>query len=287
MVVNLLILLSYLPLRTLYAISRVLSLMLNYGLKYRKKVIYGNLKNSFPDRTESEIKEIASEYYTYLSEITVETIKLYSMSDNELNNRITFENPEILAQYQTNDKSVIIMMGHSGNWEWAGAATAVKFRFKTIPIYRKLKDTSMNRYFKFMRSKHGGQPVLDSDISGVLAGNISNVALAMLADQTPRGRKGWWLNFMNQITPFFRGSEILATRNTDMGVVFAHVNRTSRGFYSIHLEDAPADWRATPYKLTKSFARFLEFRINQDPENWLWSHRRWKHKPRPNSKFID
>ena len=105
-------LLSYLPLRTLYAISRVLSLMLNYGLKYRKKVIYGNLKNSFPDRTESEIKEIASEYYTYLSEITVETIKLYSMSDNELNNRITFENPEILAQYQTNGKSVIIMMGH-------------------------------------------------------------------------------------------------------------------------------------------------------------------------------
>jgi KDO2-lipid IV(A) lauroyltransferase len=279
--------LSRLPIKTLYVISTILSFTLNHIVKYRKAAVYRNLNKSFPELNEREIKQIANGFYNYLADISIETIKLYRLSEKELENRVVFENPEILKKYQSNNRGVFIMMGHSGNWEWAGAITSIKFTFKTLPVYRKLKDDSMNQFFTFLRSRHGGRPTRDKDISNTLLSENKNLAVAMLADQTPGGRKGWWLSFLNQDTPFFRGSEILATRYKNMDVVFAHVNRKRRGYYSISLEMAPSQWRSEPFLLTKSFAKFLETNIKKDPSNWLWSHKRWKHTPNSKSHFID
>ncbi len=209
------------------------------------------------------------------------------MSEKELEIRVVFETPEILKKYQPNNQGVLIMMGHSGNWKWAGAITSIKFTFKTLPVYRKLRNNSINQFFTLLRSRHGGLPIRDKDISNALLSENKNLAVAMLADQTRGGRKGWWLLFLNQDTPFFRGSEILAARYKNMGIVFAHVNRKKRDYYSISLEVAPSQWISETFLLTKSFARFLEINITKNPSNWLWSHKRWKHKPNSKSHFID
>ena len=287
MVVFLFIQLSRLPLSVLYRISDLLSFILDKVFKYRKQVIQDNLKNSFPDLAENERNRLVQEFYRYLADIIVETIKFYRMTDYQIMDRMKFENPEVLKKHESKEKNVIIMMGHSGNWEWAGAATALNFDFLCMPVYRKLKDNSVDEYFKYMRSRQGAIPVLDKEISKIIPQQTKKLAVAMLADQTPGGRKGWWLTFLNQVTPFFRGTEILATRNPEIAVVFAHVKRKSRGRYSILLEDAPMDWRKTPYALTIAFTKFLEKQIEKDRANWLWSHKRWKHKPRDNSMFID
>ena len=176
------------------------------------------------------------------------------------------------------------MMGHSGNWEWAGCATQVQFNFTVLPIYRKLKNKDMNQFFKLIRSRFGSLPIKDKDAFSEISKNKNHHAVAVLADQTPGSKKGWWINFLNQPTPFFRGSEILAQR-LGYEVVFAHVVRLKRGYYSIELTPHNENINER-FNLTKSFAHYLEREIHKQPENWLWSHKRWKHRARENSVWM-
>lgn len=254
---------------------------------YRRSVIDNNFKLSFPEATEQMLLDYRNHFYLHLSDIMVETIRLKRMSRENLAKHVQFSNPDLLSRYENGNRSVIIMMGHSGNWEWAGAATASKFNFKTIPIYRRVKEKGMNAFFYEIRSRHGSFPMRDKDASQLLAKEVAPCAVAMLADQTPGSKKGWWTTFLSQPTPFFRGSEILARRLTNFDVLFAHVHRLERGKYEIVLQEVESDWRKNKFQLTKSFSRFLEAEIRKDPVNWLWSHKRWKHKPSERSIFMN
>lgn len=278
-------LISKLPLSVLYRLANLLRFVFEHVIAYRKAVIVSNLKNSFPEKSETEIASIARGYYKYLSRMMVETIKTWSITDKELNKRVQFLNPEIFQTKLDQGKSIIIMMGHSGNWEWAGLATKLRFGMEMMPVYRRIKSKPMDKFYSELRSKFGVKPVLDKSAFQEINAESAQKAVAMLADQTPSAKKGWWLQFLNQNTPFYRGSEILAKR-LGYDVVFAHIRNSSKaGHYEIIFEDL------TPYsndnhQLTLRFAELLENEIKKDPTNWLWSHKRWKHKPLESSQFI-
>lgn len=279
--------LSSLPMRVLYLKSNVLAWVLGNILSYRRKVIVQNLRKSFPEKSEPDIRWIAGRYYQHLADLIVETVKLNSIGKEELLRRCRFLNPEVLKAYEHHGKNAIIMMGHSGNWEWAGAATELYFNFRLLPVYRRVKNKGFNDFFFRLRSRFGSQPVLDQEAAAVIAASPAPHAVAMLADQTPGSRKGWWTTFLHQPTPFFRGSEILS-RRLGYDVVFAHVRTTSkRGHYEIWLEKADPMLLNQSHGLTRAFAVFLEKEIKREPYNWLWSHRRWKHKPTENSEWMD
>ncbi len=280
----LLFLLSKLPLEALYLLSDILRIVFQYLIRYRKEIITNNLSRSFPEKTAEEIEVLVAKYYQHLCDVMVETIRLKSMNSKELRKRCTFSNPELLERYEKQNQNVLIMMGHSGNWEWAGCATQVQFNFTVLPIYRKLKNKDMNQFFKLIRSRFGSLPIKDKDAFSEISKNKNHHAVAVLADQTPGSKKGWWINFLNQPTPFFRGSEILAQR-LGYEVVFAHVVRLKRGYYSIELTPHNENINER-FNLTKSFAHYLEREIHKQPENWLWSHKRWKHRARENSVWM-
>lgn len=280
----LLILLSKLPLGVLYVLGDVLRIVFQFIIGYRKEIIENNLLKSFPEKTANEIKALTTEYYRHLCDVMVETIRLKSMNAAELSKRCSFSNPEILEQYDKSNKNVMIMMGHSGNWEWAGSATELQFNFTVLPIYRKLKNKPLDRFYKSLRSRFGSIPVKDKDAFFEISQHTKHHAVAILADQTPGAKKGWWINFLNQPTPFFRGSEILAQR-LGYDVVFAHVKKLKRGYYSIELTPFEGEM-SERFNLTKSFAYYLEGQIVKQPHNWLWSHKRWKHKTKENAVWM-
>ncbi|HAW19171.1 MAG TPA: hypothetical protein DCX14_03230 [Flavobacteriales bacterium] len=277
---------SRLPFFMLNPASKVLAFVLQHIIRYRKQVITENLTKSFPDKDARWIRDIRSEFYGYLADQVFETIKLSTLSNDQLRDRIRFENPELLSQYNDSNRSVIIMMGHSGNWEWAGALTALSFNFKMLPIYRKIKNRSFNNFYLYIRSRFGAVPTLDKEAPSILSREGAPFAAAMLADQTPSAKRAWWISFLSQSTPFFRGSEVMARRLSHCDVVYAHIRRAERGRYSIILEAPPTDWRATQFALTLGFAEFLQTEITRDPANWLWSHNRWKHTPTKSSLIV-
>jgi len=100
-----------------------------------------------------------------------------------------------------------------------------------------------------------------------------------LADQAPRDRKtARWVEFLGQDTASVPGLDVLA-RKFDFPVLYFHVRRSKRGFYEVVFSEI---WKnpseAAEMDITRAYARFLEEKIREQPENWLWSHKRWKIK---------
>ena len=91
--------LSLLPLRVLHGISTFLYFFIYHVFGIRKKVVYRNLNNSFPDKPPEEIEEIAKKFYRHFCDIIVESLKLFHISKEELVDRSKFVNPEVLNYY--------------------------------------------------------------------------------------------------------------------------------------------------------------------------------------------
>ncbi|GAB4377633.1 MAG: lysophospholipid acyltransferase family protein [Salibacteraceae bacterium] len=265
---------------------RILIYILIRLTRYRWPVIDQNLRNAFPQMSNAELLRLRSAYYSYLSRVLAEIALLPYMSRNTIAQRCTFLNPELLTEARLNGKRVIIMMGHSGNWEMAGLAAKIHTGIQMIPVYRPLSNQSVDAIMKRIRSRFGVLPVEDKHVYHFAVKQPPPWAIALLADHNPPKRGAIWTQFLNQPTPFYKGGEILAKR-LDAEVIFAHVRRKKNGFgYEVVLRRCTDTPDTEMFKVTKAFKTFLEEEIKSDPPNWLWSHRRWKHQPGADARWF-
>lgn len=275
-------LLSILPFNLLYAKSDYLFFWLYHVIGYRKNVVRENLKKSIPEKSDIELKQIEVKFYHHLCDLILESLKAYTISEKELRKRCTIKNPEIMEQFALNGKSICIAMGHYGNWEWAGQRVSMDTKFKLLVLYRKIKNQHFDNFMQRLRSRFGAVPVeMRETVKAILDYQKNKIptATVFIADQTPPPENAYWINFLNQKTPVFKGTEKIATKYY-MPVLFGHVHKIKRGYYEIELDiicENPA--LLSEMELTKLHTQMLEKYINQNPEYWLWSHRRWKHKP--------
>ena len=79
--------LSLLPFPVLYAISGFLNVMLYYVIGYRKDVVITNISKSFPEKSEKEVKRIARAYYRHLTDLIVESVKIFTISEKQATTR--------------------------------------------------------------------------------------------------------------------------------------------------------------------------------------------------------
>jgi KDO2-lipid IV(A) lauroyltransferase len=279
--VGFLIAMSYLPFWVLYGISDFFYILLRHVLKYRSKVITQNLKNSFPEKTETEIKNLATKFYHHLCDVMVETIKAYSMNTKQMNKRMRFTNPELLNDYYEKGKGVIMIAMHYNNWEWNGILQK-HINPKIIALYNPIRgNNALERFLLRVRGKWGVEliPVDKTRRMFVDLAKIKNpAALALGADQTSLARSKFWTIFMNQESPFFSGPEKIAI-HTNYAVVFHYPRKVKRGMYEVDfipLFDNPKE--VNPEDIMLAYIRKMEEIINKEPEYYLWSHRRWKHK---------
>jgi len=275
---------SLLPFPLLYVVSDFFYLVIYRILGYRKQVVLTNLRNSFPEKSEAEVRAIAARFYQWFCDLTLETLKTLTVKPEAVRKRVTFEGIDILRGYARQNRSIILVLGHYGNWELAGARYSQE---KDIPqlyvIYHPLANPHFDRLMHRMRTRHGTKLYKMREASkDMLRDKDQLTATAFIADQTPSPSRAYWTTFLGQDTPVFMGTETLA-RKLDKPVVYICITRPKRGYYQMKMETLVADPKATRIgEITEVHTRRLEADIKKSPELWLWTHRRWKHR-RPSS----
>lgn len=270
-------LLASLPFSVLYTVSDGLYHLLKLS-GYRKKVIVKNLTLSFPEKNSAEIDHICNEYYRYLCDLILETLKTLRMDAAESQKHCVFHRTAWLDQMKADGKSFIIVMGHYGNWEWAGPGFTLATGYPLVVIYRPLSNIYFERMMSRMRTRFGTRITPVNQTLRDMVANRSNLtATAFIADQTAPKDKAYWMTFLHQDTAVFTGTEKLAVK-FDYPVVYMNVKRVTRGYYEVFPEMLFEHPKTTSEnEISHTFMKRLEREINLDPVPWLWSHRRWKH----------
>ena len=272
-------LISILPFFVLYFLSDILNLFLSKIFKYRKKVIIENLRNSFPEKNRMELEEISANFYEFLCDLIFETIKLATMSKKDILERCPFDNIEVFNNLFHKNKSIIVVMGHYGNWEWANASMSLSSSYQLNAIYKPLSNPFFDNFFLKVRSRFGTKMVSMNNVLRAFVELKSKLTTtAFLADQTAGPGHSFWITFLNQETTVFPGPEKLA-KKYNYPVVFCYVDRYKRGYYKIYSEVLFLNPKETKEgEISLLHTKTLEKLIIKKPALWLWSHRKWKHK---------
>tara|TARA_B100001093_G_scaffold269413_2_gene257563 strand:- start:127 stop:984 length:858 start_codon:yes stop_codon:yes gene_type:complete len=271
---------SLLPYPIIYGISNVISFLFFYIIPYRKKTVTKNIKNSFPQKDKKELNTIARKFYTHLSDIIVESIKLFSITQKQIDYRFSIENPEILQTYFDQGRDVILVGGHYNNWEILAVGINQIVPHDCIGIYTKLSNPFFDDKMKSSRSKFGLKMINTREVtSNFIKKNKTPRMTIFGADQSPTYSKNiHWTNFLNQDTAVALGTERFS-KKYNLPVVFCSINKWKRGIYSAKLSVLTENPQDTENgEITEMHTSKLENQINTQPEFWLWTHKRWKRK---------
>lgn len=273
--------LSLLPMRVLYVFADFLFFVLNYIIGYRRKVIYNNLKNAFPEKSHQEIQLIQKKFYRNFADYLLETLKCFSMTQKELDQRHTYSNLEVFKNIHDEKKDIILMAGHVFNWEYFVGLAGHAKRYQTYAVYHKVKNDFWNEQINAIRGKFGTVPLDMKATARFMMGssNKGENAYLFVADQSPkRNNIQHSIQFLNQETPVFIGFDKIASKK-DMAVVYCDTKIVKRGHYHTHFERiSPKGAQFEPLEVVDQFFEKLEKTIQKNPDNWLWSHKRWKFK---------
>lgn len=274
-------LLRLLPFRLLYVFSDFLVFLLYRMIGYRKAVITENLRTAFPEKSAEEIKQITLETYRNLTDVTLETIKSFTTPVTEIQRRCQVLNPEIVADVLNQGQSVMLVGSHVNNWEYAALAMPMCFDQPMFGVYKPLTNKVIEDYMTGKRGRGGIAPIPMEVVLGVMRKQQRTVASYMfIADQSPSSRKrAHWVTFFGRPTACLPGTDVLA-RTFDYPVFSYRIKRIKRGFYTVEFAPLWLDPKeSSEGEITRLYKRLLEEEIRQNPESWLWSHKRWKMKP--------
>ena len=274
---------SLLPFWLLYLISDGLFLLIYYIIRYRRKVVWKNLTSSFPEKDETELQQISRQFYHWLCDYFVETVKLLSISNEKLLRRIEFKGIEQLEQCFDNGQDCAAILGHYCNWEWL---SATGLAFKRHPeavmglIYHPLYNDAFDQLFIDIRKAHGGDCIPKQDILRHLITfkrDNRRSLFGYISDQAPRWHNiHLWLPFLNHDTPVFTGGERIM-RKMDDAVFYVEMERPKRGQYICTFKLVSPHASQEPEKeITSRFFQMLEATITREPSYYLWTHNRWK-----------
>lgn len=264
----------------LYIFSDILYLIARYIIRYRKVVIDQNLNHAFPELTEEERKSIRNKFYrNFTDAFFAETIKMLTISEKELRQRFHVVNQEIIDQEVLAGRSALMMAGHVFNWEMAILGVALNTQVTAETVYLKLNNPFFEKLMYSIRTHFGGvmtekQAFRKSMISMRSQPRIVHLA----ADQRPAGTENRYQRlFLNRPAYFFEGGEFMA-KKMKLPVYFGTITKLKRGHYRFEFEklaEPPYD-SLESHSITDEFCRRLEENIRNQPDLYLWSHKRWK-----------
>ncbi len=274
---------SRLPMFVLYLISDFFYGLLYYVFGYRKAVILKNISFSFPEKSTKEKEAIAKKFYRHFTDIMVESIKSFSISEKQILKRYKYSNPEVVNKYAKEGKSIALVSAHLSNWEWSFGLPLV-INSKVFGAYNKLRNETFEKTLKENREKFGVKGATTSDFIKMIKSNFENGiqgAYILLSDQSPMVEKTFhWSEFFGVKVPVHTGAEMLA-KNHDLVVINYRATKIKRGHYETDFEviaENPKDFK--DYEITEKFLRITERNVREQPECYLWSHNRFKHKDR-------
>ena len=277
LIYGLLYLFSLLPLRLLYWISDFLFFIVYYIVQYRKKIVLDNLEIAFPEKSITEKKIIAKQFYKNFVDTFVETIKMISISDKAFHRMVEMDLSKVIA-LANEGKSIQFHAGHQFNWELANWKIAEKMPIPFVGVYMRISNRHFDKIFYDLRAKKGTVLVEVKEFRNKMHQFLNTqYSIGLAADQNPAdAKKGFWLNFFNKPVPFVTGPDKAAIKNKT-AVVFVRLIKIKRGKYKFETEiitEQASDFKEG--ELTCLYRDMLEDTIRKYPSNYLWSHRRWK-----------
>ena len=271
---------SLLPFWVLFNLSDLMFIVLFKVVGYRKSVAFTNLKNAYPDKTDEEINAIQENFFRHFCDVIVESIKLFSISKEEIRKRFKIMNTETLEDFYTQKRSIILVGGHYNNWEIAAKGFDLCTPHQAVGIYSPLRDKFFEGKLNKSRTEFGVEIVSKALVPRSFVVNKKRLTMTIFgADQSPTGSKYvHWMNFLNQETAVHLGAEAFSVKY-NYPVVFIRIDKVKRGYYEGKVEvlhDNPSS--SEKGEITELHTKYLERVINENPQYWLWSHMRWKRK---------
>ena len=270
-----------LPFWVIYGMADIFYVLLYYVVRYRRKTVHENLINSFPEKSPDEIRKITKKFYHHLSDLGLETIKFNRMTEKQIDDRFKVHNLDIYEEYYKQGKSIILLGMHYNNWEWSGSMQRfIKAQF--LVVYNPMrKNKELEKFILQTRERFGAKSVaVNHSVRIALEFNKAERpgALILGADQTPPSYSQFWTTFLNQETAFFAGPMKIAIK-TNQPVILHHTRKIGRSRYEVfHYKLIENPSEVKPEEILLAYIKKLEEIIRAEPEYWLWSHRRWKHK---------
>ena len=262
----------------LYLVSDVLYLIVGKLIKYRKPLITKNLKNSFPEKNENEIKNIQRYFYKHFLDLIVESLKGFTISKKEINRKIKLKNPDLVNEMAQKSQNIILIGGHYNNWEMSAQKMPLECEHELFAIYKPLSNKFFDKKIKNSREKFGLRMISMKETKDYFPKNNEKPrAIIFGSDQSPSSTKNaHWLNFLNQESGFLFGAEKYA-KEFNWPVVYVSIQKIQRGTYEVSFQLITEKPKEEPNgKIIQDFANLLEIDINRNPPYWLWTHNRWK-----------
>lgn len=274
-----LLLISWMPFGILYLFSDILYYLLYHVAGYRKNVVRENIKLSGLVKTKKEALAIERKFYRYLCDLFLEIIKVKGMSKNAMMRRFKLTNPSMLKDFARMNKSVFVMAGHYGNFEWL-LSLGHNTPHTAHGIYAPLQNPYFDKYLKKVRSLHGSFLISRKKFREQFTNMQHRKELTVIgfaADQSPQDKKkNYFRDFFGHEVPVFTGAERLG-KTFDVPILMAKVRRIKRGYYETTLNILAENPRTLPdYAITDFFYEQLEALIKEDPSLYFWSHNRFK-----------
>lgn len=274
-------LLSILPMRVLYLFSDFLYLIFYYVVGYRKAVVLNNLQLAFPNKSNEEHLAIRKKFYRHFTDLFVESIKAFTISEKLILKRYRYTNPEVLNEIHKKGRSIALVGAHQANWEWSISIPLVT-DITCFGTYTKIGNNHFDKVIKDSRMKFGFIGFKTTETIKNMAANFDkNIQglYLLLSDQSPQVQKThYWSEFMGVKVPIHTGAEMLS-KKFDMTVVNYTVKKVKRGYFEVTFEvvaENPREFK--DYEVTDRYLAITERNINDQPEYYLWSHKRFKHK---------
>ena len=270
---------SLLPLWVFYRLSDGLYYLVYHVVRYRRRVVYANLRSSFPEKSEAEIERIAKDFYSFFCDYIVETLKFFSMGEKNIRKRMKFEGLGQVKEDFANGRSVSVYLGHYCNWEWI-SSLGLHLDEQCGQIYHPLENATLDRLFLYMRGRFKAQSIkMDDTFLTILKWKKEgrkNI-VGYIADQVPGYNNiHYWADFLHHDTPVFTGAERIS-KIMDTAVYYIDVERPRRGYYVARFIKIADSLNEHPvFFSTEQYFRLLDKNIQRAPQYWLWSHKRWK-----------
>ena len=272
---------SKLPWKIFYAFSSCVYYLLYYIIGYRKKTVTNNLTLVFPEKSEKEILGIRKAFYKHMCDMFLEMIKSISISNDEMKQRFKVTNWDKFQQLEEEGNNIMILMAHYASYEWANVID-IQTKFQAVGIYKPVGNKYFDRLVLRIRARFGSRVITTKETMKEITADQSRDGLylyGIAADQSPKIHKAmYWTDFMGIKVPAFIGSAVLASR-LGISTYYLRVEKIKRGYYEATLETITEDSKNKDANwIVKEYLKQVESQIKKNPQYYLWSHKRWKHR---------
>jgi len=247
-----------------------------------RKTIHDNLDLAFKHTLSvEEKKSIGTAAFVNLIDTVFGIIKRDGVEKNEVIKNITFENEEIIREYQKEGKNFILITGHYGNWELLSQSIAIYFDLSLVGVGRALDSKVMDNVLKENREQFNVEMVYKK---GAMKGCIKSInqgkVVGILTDQAIRKNQSINVRFFERQATHTPLASILS-RKFGLDMIPAYIHTDDYKSYTVKIETAIKTCKTENQEedlaiLTQQQADITEEIIKCDPKQWFWMHKRWK-----------